>query len=409
MMYKKSFFIVSFLLIYGMIDMFAGEIRPDEIIPYRTVNGKNLDLHVFYPQGKRTSGHDRTAIIHFFGGGWMGGTPEQFYQQCKYLSSYGCVAISADYRVMKESGVTPYHCVDDARHAISFIRKKSAYFGISPEKIVASGGSAGGHVALCTAVFSDNEDTASVPDALVLYNPVLDTSENGYGKNKFKGDEIFLSPNHNFKKGLPPVLLFHGTQDHIVPFANAVAFDDKMRNLNNDCSFIPVWGKDHGFFNASYFRKSNGDSIFFFCMSKVLAFLSNHSFLQDDVKINECKIPVYCNLDAYGARSEYLPLFQKKLGDNYQVFSCDVSEIEESATCSPAVVIAGLDKDDEYKMLKTLSGKVVKPTVFLYDKKTESKKLFGLEIRTVGVLKENSNVADITDYVYDRVYNNLIK
>ena len=280
----KSFLIVFFLLMYGALNMFAGEIMPDEIIAYRTVDGKKLDLHVFYPQGKRTLGHDRTAIIHFFGGGWMGGTPEQFYQQCKYLSSYGVVAISADYRVMKESGVTPFHCVEDARYAISYIRNNFEYFGISSKKIVASGASAGGHVALCTAVFADNRDNSSVPDALVLYNPVLDTSENGYGKNKFKGDEILLSPNHNLKKGLPPVLLFHGTQDHTVPFVNAVAFDSKMRELNNDCSFIPVLGKDHGFFNGSYFRKSNSDSMFSFCMSKVLTFLYDHSLLSKNVQ-----------------------------------------------------------------------------------------------------------------------------
>ena len=63
-------------------------------------------------------------------------------------------------------------------------------FGIDPNRIVVSGASAGGHVAAGTALFeevnegTDNLDISCRPDALVLFYPVIDTSEHGYGQKK---------------------------------------------------------------------------------------------------------------------------------------------------------------------------------------------------------------------------------
>ncbi len=62
--------------------------------------------------------------------------------------------------------------------------------GIDPDRIISSGDSAGGHVEACTGVIeSYNEEgedlsISSKPNAMILYNPVIDTTEKSYGLKK---------------------------------------------------------------------------------------------------------------------------------------------------------------------------------------------------------------------------------
>jgi len=89
------------------------------------------------------------------------------------------VAARADYRVKSRHGVSPKECVEDAKSAIRWVRQNAAKLGADPNRIVAAGGSAGGHIAACTALTpgldAEGEDTkvSSLPNALVLFNPVL--------------------------------------------------------------------------------------------------------------------------------------------------------------------------------------------------------------------------------------------
>ena len=270
-MSERLFCLVSFIIFTNNI-LCSTNYTPSDTVIYKTTAKRDLALYIFYPSNK--DAQEKTAIIHFFGGGWVGGTPSQFYQQCEYLASEGYVAITADYRVMKTDGITPFECVEDARAAIRYVRQNARKLGISPDRIVASGGSAGGHIALCTAVFSSvEEEVSSVPNGLILYNPVLDTTENGYGTNKFSGNELLLSPNHHIHAGIPPTLILHGTDDKTVPFANARDFSELMATHGNDCYLVPFKGKDHGFFNGSFFRKRNGDVDFLRCMENIKKFL----------------------------------------------------------------------------------------------------------------------------------------
>ncbi len=79
----------------GQTDAPVG-MKPDRLIPYKSVDGVELKLHAFEPEGLKASDH-RPAIVFFFGGGWTGGDAKQFYQQARALSDLGMVAFSADY------------------------------------------------------------------------------------------------------------------------------------------------------------------------------------------------------------------------------------------------------------------------------------------------------------------------
>jgi len=232
---------------------------PDRRIVYKTIGTTKLEMHLFVP-GKNIS---RSAIVFFFGGGWTGGTPSQFYPQCKYFASNGILAISAEYRIMGKHNTTPFESIKDAKSAIRWIRAHASELVISPDKIVASGGSAGGHIAACTALIQgmdeEGEDlkVSSVPNSLVLFNPVIDTTDKGYGSDKLKGKETEISPVHHVVKGLPPTLIFHGTADNTVPFENVERFKRLMDEAGNTCELMPFEGKCHGFFNHR--RAGNAD------------------------------------------------------------------------------------------------------------------------------------------------------
>ena len=276
-----------FLFFLCCFELQAEEFCPNDTLSYKQIEQGSLNLYVFYPDNQK-AGVNRPAIILFFGGGWNGGSASQFYQQCAYYASCGFVAISAEYRVISKHHTTPFECVMDGKSAIRYVRENALKIGVDPDKIIAGGGSAGGHVAACTAMIDGyNEEDASIsskPNAMVLFNPVLDTTKKGYGASKLKGKEIELSPNHHIKNGLPPTIVFHGTSDKTVPYENATFFVSKMKKAGNKCELISVEGADHGFFNGSFFRPKNDDTNFNLTMKESVRFLSECLNLHDRIK-----------------------------------------------------------------------------------------------------------------------------
>ena len=69
--------------------------------------------------------------------------------------------------------------------------------------------------------------------------------------DRFAGRGLDASPVHHLAKGAPPAILFHGTADTTVPFANAEAFCARMKVVGSRCELVPYEGQKHGFFNAT--------------------------------------------------------------------------------------------------------------------------------------------------------------
>ncbi|WPJ97520.1 alpha/beta hydrolase [Coraliomargarita algicola] len=221
---------------------------------YKVVDGHSLKLHVFLPPD-HASTDQRTAILFFFGGGWMIGNPSQFFPHCAYLASRGMVAVSAEYRVQKQHGTSPQECVKDGKSAMRWLRAHAAEWGIDPDKILAGGGSAGGHVAAATATledFNESEDDCSIsckPAALVLFNPVFNNGPESYGYDRVKDYWQSFSPAHNLSTEPPPTLVLFGTQDVHVPVTMAEDYKQQMEALGRRCDLHFYEGQPHGFFN----------------------------------------------------------------------------------------------------------------------------------------------------------------
>lgn len=233
---------------------FAADNVPDEKVTYKTAGEVGLQLHIFKPENNKST-ESRPCVVFFFGGGWIGGSPSQFYPHCQYLSSRGMVAIAAEYRVKNKHGTTPYECVKDGKSAIRWVRKHAGELGIDPRRIAAGGGSAGGHVAAATGnvkIFEEpSEDKAisSKPNALILFNPVFDNGPDGYGHERVKEHWREFSPMHNIDKDSPPTIVFLGTKDKLIPVPTAEKYKDLMANSGRRCDLHLYEGQPHGFFN----------------------------------------------------------------------------------------------------------------------------------------------------------------
>ncbi|WP_162131408.1 alpha/beta hydrolase [Gayadomonas joobiniege] len=249
------------LLCLGLINIsHAAQPKPDQSMVYKTVGEVDLKLHMFLPK-QVAQGIKTPAIIFFFGGGWVSGNPNQFYRQADYLADRGILAISAEYRVKKRNNTTPKDAVSDAKSAMRWLRQNADKLNIDPDQIIAAGGSAGAHLAASTATIpsfnakTDDLTISTVPNALVLFNPVFDNGPDGWGYETVKNYWQDISPMHNLHAGVPPTLVLIGDKDKLIPISVPKRFQQKMHALGIRSELEIYPGQGHGFFN--YKNKNN--------------------------------------------------------------------------------------------------------------------------------------------------------
>lgn len=251
MRYTKKVLAASLMVILMACSLQAQ--RADSIL-YKQVGVSSLYLHVDYPLTYDAS-KSYPAMIFFFGGGWNGGTTEQFAPQAKYFASREMICFRADYRVKSRQGTSPFESLKDAKSAIRYIRAHAKELGVDPDKIVASGGSAGGHLAAACAVIEgfneegEDRSVSCIPNALVLFNPVFDNGPGGYGYDRIGEAYKEFSPLHNLKEGMPPAVVFLGTEDVLIPVETARYFETVMEKVGSSCDLFLYEGEGHGFFN----------------------------------------------------------------------------------------------------------------------------------------------------------------
>lgn len=221
---------------------------------YKSVDGVDLETHILFPEG-HASGDRRPAFVWFHGAGWIRGAWYWCLGLCEHFRSKGMVLVEVEYRLNARHNSTPLESIADAQSAIRWVRANAARLGVDPKRIVASGFSAGGHLAAATACLEDagepagGDSVSCVPDALVLFGACVDPTMDPWYRQVVAPRGLFEdgSPAHHVRPGLPPTVLVHGTLDKNCSFEAAEQFADSMKAAGNRCDLHAFPGRGHFF------------------------------------------------------------------------------------------------------------------------------------------------------------------
>ena len=172
------------------------------------------------------------AVLLLHGGGWTGGSPEEFTAFAPKLARNGWYVSAVRYRLAESHSISD--ALEDVLAAIDFIHHQQ----VDRRKVALWGYSAGAHLALLAA--------QRVPDqiaAVVCVAPATDPAQLPEFENLFAPEEReVLSPMAAEPLQAPPILLVHGTADEVVPFQQSRDFAER----NPAAELLPVPNGDHG-------------------------------------------------------------------------------------------------------------------------------------------------------------------
>lgn len=219
---------------------------------------KTQSLRVYTPLDIQPE-ERRPCVFFIHGGGWAG-HPRMLAPQSAYLQRRGYIVVNIHFRSPRKP-LTPHDTLKDARLAYRWMIAHAKDLQIDTDRIVVSGGSAGGHLSLALSTISlpDDPVIASQPRGLVLLNPAIDLVDawsGGRKKCETAGiDPKSFSPAHHVRKKLPSTLVLSGENDSVIPPKLIRRFQQRMREAGNECQFIEYPDAGHGFFN--YGREDN--------------------------------------------------------------------------------------------------------------------------------------------------------
>ncbi len=223
-------------------------------------------LWIFRPLAA-AEGELRPCVFLIHGGGW-GGRPQLLAAQAVYLQRLGYTSVVIHFRAPRQGGdqpgkatVTPHDTLRDVRRAYRWVLRHGDQHNIDIDRLVVSGGSAGGHLALAMATIKLDDDPVidRLPQGYVLMNPVVDLVDGWSGGRKrcqsFGIEPKDFSPAHHVRRGLPPTLVLSGSEDKLIPPDLLRTLGKRMADAGNSFRLVEYPGAGHGFFN--YGREAN--------------------------------------------------------------------------------------------------------------------------------------------------------
>jgi acetyl esterase/lipase len=255
-------------------------------ITYLTANNFEAKLDV-YSRSDATPPQPTMIWIH--GGGWTGGNKEgATFSLLPYLEM-GWNVVNVEYRLARVSPAPA--AVEDCLCALRWVIRNAKQYGFDTNKIVVSGGSAGGHLALTTAMIpaSAGLDRACPGTeelkvaAVVDWYGITDVVDLLDGPNmktyavQWLGSlpnrvEVArrVSPLTYVRAGLPPVISIQGDQDPVVPYSHSVRLQDALKKVAVDGELVTIPGGRHGGFTRAENQKAYG---------AIKAFLARHGLI----------------------------------------------------------------------------------------------------------------------------------
>lgn len=232
-------------------------LKSAEYHTYSQTDEYDLGAYFFFPESHTPQTAHSPVIVFFHGGMWDTRMTSQFAPHALHFAQRGIVSVCVDYRVSSLNQSSPVESMEDARQFLSFLAHNSRELGIDPEQIIIGGASSGGHLALHLATLANvkgaNAEHLTTPKALVLYAPISDTSAKGIGFDLFTDPKFAknTSPFHLVKKDLPPLILFQGKNDNLVPFSYSEKLSKQWLKKKNKVELLDFPTARHIDFNLN--------------------------------------------------------------------------------------------------------------------------------------------------------------
>ena len=257
-------------LAFPFLMLFAPRVRHLRGIVYHREPKRQVRLDVYMPKDRTEE--LRPAVIQVHGGGWiLGSRLEQGIPLLNHLAANGWVGFNVDYWLSPRATM-PDHVID-VKRAIAWVREHADEYGVDPARICITGGSAGGHLTALAALTAndpalqpgfESADTSVV--AAVPFYGLYDLSdpESIYSrgirewliqkvvfKRPVAGNEVAFraaSPTHRVHPDAPPLLVFHGERDTLVPVEDARTFVARLEAVStNTVRYVELPGAEHAF------------------------------------------------------------------------------------------------------------------------------------------------------------------
>ena len=211
------------------------------------------------------------AVAFMISGGWFSrwAPPEGRVARFRELLDRGFTVFAVHHGSAPRFKVPD--AVADVRRAIRHIRLNAASYGIDPQRIGVTGGSAGGHLSLMLGTAGDAGDPESsdavlrasdrVQAVVALFPPVdltfmVGPSERFPALDFSKEEAAKVSPIGFVSDDDPPTLLIHGDKDALVPIRNSTVMLEALKKVNVKSELIVVEGGEHGFRNPEHRKRS---------------------------------------------------------------------------------------------------------------------------------------------------------
>ena len=233
-------------------------------LTYLTANNWEAKLDLYLPAN---SAAPTPTLLYFHGGGWVRGSKESSVLTLLPYLEMGWAVVNVEYRLGGVS-LAP-GAVEDCLCALRWVIQNAKEYNFDPSKIVVTGNSAGGHLALTTGMIPESEGldrrcpgTEDLKVAAIInWYGITDVAELLDGPNmrtyavawlgslpnrKEVADRV--SPLKYVRAGLPPILTVHGDADPTVPYPQATRLRDALTRagVRNELVTVPA-GKHGGF------------------------------------------------------------------------------------------------------------------------------------------------------------------
>lgn len=215
-------------------------------------------LDVVRPNGEIKGKRPGVVVIH--GGGWVNGNKESQMPVCEKYVERGFVCATVGYRLA--SVATAPAAVTDVLLATQWFFKNAGRYKVDKKRIVVTGRSAGGHLALMVGMVNKKAKLGprSKVRAVVNIYGITDVGDQVDGPNMRKYAATWLpeqerryelarrvSPMTYVRKDVPPILTIHGDADQTVPYEQGVRLTRSIRDAGGNAELIVIPNGRHGF------------------------------------------------------------------------------------------------------------------------------------------------------------------